>query len=41
MLEYVLAFASLVLLSGILWCLVRGEQKHAVRTENLVTLDCP
>ena len=41
MLEYVLAFASLLIVVGILWGLVRAAVRHGHRTESLVTSDCP
>ena len=41
MLEYVLAFASLLLVVGILWILVHAAIRHGDRTESLVTSDCP
>ena len=41
MLEYVLAFAALLLVIGLLWSLVRVAVRHGERTESLVTSDCP
>ena len=41
MLEYVLCLASLLVVVGILWGLVHVIVRHAERTENLVTADCP
>lgn len=41
MLEYVLAFAALVLIVGILWSLVGASGRFAERTENLVTSEYP
>ena len=41
MLEYVLAFAGLLVVTSILWGFVRVAIRHAERTENLVTADCP
>ena len=41
MLEYVLAFAALLLVIGILWGLVHAAVRHGERTESLVTSDCP
>lgn len=40
-LEYVLALASLMIVVGILWGLVRVTRSYAQRTESLVTSDCP
>ena len=40
-LEYVLALASLMIVVGILWGLVRVTFHYAERTERLVTADCP
>ena len=40
-LEYVLSFASLLVIVGILWGLVHVAFRHAERTEALVTSDCP
>lgn len=40
-LEYVLALASLLVVVGILWGLVRVTRSYAHRTERLVTSDCP
>ena len=41
MLEYVLSFASLLVIVGILWGLVHVAFRHAERTEALMTSDCP
>ena len=41
MLEYVLSLAGLLVVVGILWGLVAVAFRHAERTENLVTSDCP
>ena len=41
MLEYVLSFASLLVVVGILWGLVHAAVRHGARTESLVTSDCP
>lgn len=41
MLEYVLAFAALLVVVAILWGLVGVAQRHAVRTENLVSSEYP
>ena len=41
MLEYVLSFASLLVVVGILWGLVAVVVRHAERTESLVAADCP
>ena len=41
MLEYVLAFASLLVVVGALWALVHAAFRHGERTESLVTSDCP
>ena len=41
MLEYVLCLASLLVVVGILWGLVRAAVRHGARTESLVTSDCP
>lgn len=41
MLEYVLSFASLLVVVGVLWGLVRAAIRHAERTETLVASDCP
>lgn len=40
-LEYVLALASMLVVTGILWGFARGAVHHAERTESLVTADCP
>lgn len=40
-LEYVLSFASLLVVVGILGWLVHAAMRHAERTEDLVTADCP
>ena len=40
-LEYVLATAALLVVIGILWGLVAAVERHAERTEALVTSDCP
>ena len=41
MLEYMLAFASLLIVVGILWGLVRAAIRYGERTESLVTSDSP
>ena len=41
MIEYVLAFAGLLVVIGILWGLVGVTKKYAVRTENLVASEYP
>lgn len=41
LLEYVLSFAALLVVVGILFGLIRVLQSHAERTEALVTSDCP
>ena len=41
MLEYVLAFASLLVVIGILGTVVHAALRHGERTEGLVTSDCP
>ena len=41
MLEYVLSFAALLVVVGILLGLIRVLSSHAERTEALVTSDCP
>ena len=40
-LEYVLAFAALLVVVGILGVLVHAAIRHGERTESLVTSDCP
>ena len=40
-LEYVLATVSLLVIVGILWGLVAAVERHAERTEALVTSDVP
>ena len=40
-LEYVLAMASMQVVTGILWVFARAAVHHAERTESLVTADCP
>ena len=40
-LEYVLALASLLVVVGILWGLVVAAERHARRSEALVTSDSP
>ena len=40
-LEYVLAFASLLVVVAILLVFVHTERRYALRTESLVTSDCP
>ena len=39
--EYVLVLASMIVVAGILWHLVRAADSHAQRTQGLVTSDCP
>ena len=39
--EYLVVFASLVIVVSILYALVHVERRYAVRTERLVTSDCP
>ena len=41
LLEYVLSLASLLVVIGMLWGLVRVAIRHGERTEVLVTSDCP
>ena len=41
MLEYVLSLAALMVVVAILWGLVGVALRHADRTEDLVTSDCP
>ena len=41
MLEYVLAFTSLLVVIGVLGALVTAAIRHGERTESLVTSDCP
>ena len=41
MLEYVLAFAALLIAVFALYAFVRATWRYADRTENLVTSDCP
>ena len=41
MLEYVLAFAALLIVVAALAVLVRATWRYADRTEDLVTSDCP
>ena len=41
MLEYVLAFAALLIAVCALYAFVRAVWRYADRTENLVTSDCP
>ena len=41
MLEYVLAFASLLVVVAALWAVIRAAVRHGARTEALVTSDCP
>lgn len=41
MLEYVLAFAGLLVVCCILWRLVWVTKQYAVRTENLVSSEYP
>jgi len=41
LLEYVLALAGVIAVSGILWGLVSVSIKYSVRTEKLVSGDCP
>lgn len=41
MLEYIVAFASLLVVVGILWGLVGVAVRYAERTENLVTSEYP
>jgi len=41
MVEYILTFAALALVVTALFGLVRIAQRHADRTESLVTSDCP
>ena len=41
MLEYVLCFAALGVVTLILWGLVKTTFNYADRTENLVSADCP
>ena len=41
LLEYVLSLASLLVVIGMLWGLVRVAIRHGERTEALVTSDCP
>ena len=40
-LEYVLAFAALLVVVGMLYALVKTTWRYADRTESLVTSDCP
>jgi len=40
-LEYVLCFAGLLVVVGMLWTLVHAAIRHAERTEGLVSADCP
>ena len=39
--EYVMALAALLVVVGILWGLVVAADRHARRSEDLVTSDCP
>ena len=41
MLEYVLAFAALLIAACALYAFVQAVWRYADRTENLVTSDCP
>ena len=41
MLEYVLAFAALLIAACALYAFVQAIWRYADRTENLVTSDCP
>lgn len=41
MLEYVVCFASLLVVASIFLWLARAVVRHADRTEDLVTSDCP
>ena len=41
MLEYVLAFAALLIAVFALYAFVQAVWRYADRTENLVTSDCP
>lgn len=41
MLEYVIAFAALLVVSAIVFWLARVSAGHAVRTENLVSSNYP
>ena len=40
-LEYVLSFAALIVVVAILWGLVGVVLRHADRTEDLVSSECP
>jgi len=41
LLEYVLALAGVLVAVGILWGLVDVTARYSVRTERLVSADCP
>lgn len=41
MIEYVLAFAGLLVVCSILWRLVAVTARYAIRSENLVASDYP
>jgi uncharacterized protein (UPF0333 family) len=41
MLEYVLAFAGILVVAAVMWCLVSAVRKQSVRTENLVSSEYP
>ena len=41
MVEYVLAFAALLIAVCALYAFIRATWRYADRTENLVTSDCP
>ena len=41
MLEYMLAFAGLLVVVGLLVGLVKVAKRYSVRTENIVTSDSP
>ena len=40
-LEYVLALSAMLIIVGILWGLIHAADRHAQRSEALVTADCP
>ena len=41
MLEYVLAFAGILVVAAVMWCMVSAVRKQSVRTENLVSSEYP